>query len=288
MTQSMTAFARQQAEFDWGTLVWEIRSVNHRYLEASVRLPESLRDAEIPCRELLRAALKRGKVDAQLKYTPHPGAARIQVNAEQLQQLQAAQQEVSAHFPQLSPPSTLDILRWPGMIQDAREEDSDQITPALLSLFRQCLEALQEQRAKEGEQLKRFITQRLDGITALVADIKQAMPQILEAQRNKLKDALQDLLENLDESRLEQEIVLLAQKADISEETDRLEAHIQEIRNILEQDDAVGRKLDFLMQELNREANTICSKSVVIDTTFNAVELKVLIEQMREQIQNIE
>lgn len=288
MTQSMTAFARQQAEFDWGTLVWEIRSVNHRYLEASIRMPESLRDAEIPCRDLLRAALKRGKVDAQLKFSPNLGAASIQLNTEQLQQLKTAEQEIATHFPQLSQPSALDILRWPGMIQDAREEDAALIAPALLALFRQCLEALQEQRAKEGEQLKGFIIQRLNSIGRIVAEIKQAMPQILEAQRNKLKDSLYELLENLDETRLEQEIVMLAQKADISEETDRLEAHLLEIRNILEQDDAIGRKLDFLMQELNREANTICSKSVVINTTFNAVELKVLIEQMREQIQNIE
>jgi uncharacterized protein (TIGR00255 family) len=190
-------------------------------------------------------------------------------------------------MPNLQQPTTLDVLRWPGIAQEGKQ-DVKEIETELVSLFKICLIDLQEQRENEGAHLKSFIEQRLDSITGIVDEIKKAMPDILKNQHTKLKDALADLSETLDPGRLEQEMVLLAQKADISEETDRLQAHVQEVRNILGQAGAVGRKLDFLMQELNREANTICSKAVVIETTLNAVELKVLIEQMREQIQNIE
>tara|TARA_R110002096_G_scaffold85769_4_gene197150 strand:- start:91279 stop:92142 length:864 start_codon:yes stop_codon:yes gene_type:complete len=287
MTQSMTAFARQQAEYEWGTLVWEIRSVNHRYLEAGIRLPDTLRELEGPCRDLLRAALSRGKVDAQLRFSPALATSRMSLNQDLLDQLNAASTEISRLMPTLQQATTLDVLRWPGMVQDDKQ-DAEAIKPALLSLFRDCLKALQEQRQNEGSQLKTLIEQRLDSIAAIIEDIQKAMPEILRNQQNRLKETLEQLAADLDPLRLEQELVLLAQKADISEETDRLQAHVQEVRSILAQPGAVGRKLDFLMQELNREANTICSKSVVIETTLNAVELKVLIEQMREQIQNIE
>ncbi len=287
MTQSMTAFARQQAEHEWGTLVWEIRSVNHRYLETSLRLPESLRSAETVCRDLLRKNLSRGKIDAHLKFTPNPAASSISVDPHLLNQIATANAEISKLMPELQQPTTFDVLRWPGIAQESKQ-DVNEIESELVSLFSLCLNGLQEQREKEGSHLKKFIEQRLDSISVIVDDIKQAMPDILQNQHNRLKDALAELAETLDQGRLEQEMVLLAQKADISEETDRLQAHVKEVRNILAQDGAVGRKLDFLMQELNREANTICSKAVIIETTLNAVELKVLIEQMREQIQNIE
>jgi uncharacterized protein (TIGR00255 family) len=287
MTQSMTAFARQQAEQEWGTLVWEIRSVNHRYLETNIRLPESLRAAEGQCRDLLRKNLSRGKVDAQLKFTPNLASGSISVDQDLLSQINLANTEISKLMPELQQPTTLDILRWPGIAQESKQEAKN-IESALVTLFKDCLQGLQEQRQKEGAHLKSFIEQRLDSITSIVEDIKTAMPDILQSQHAKLKDTLADLSESLDPARLEQEMVLLAQKADISEETDRLQAHVHELRSILSQSGAVGRKLDFLMQELNREANTICSKAVVIETTLNAVELKVLIEQMREQIQNIE
>jgi uncharacterized protein (TIGR00255 family) len=287
MTQSMTAFARQQAEHEWGTLVWEIRSVNHRYLETSLRLPESLRSAETICRDLLRKNLSRGKIDAHLKFTPNPAASSISVDPHLLNQINAANAEISKLMPELQQPTTLDVLRWPGIARESKQ-DVKEIESELVSLFGSCLNGLQEQREKEGAHLKNFIEQRLVSISGIVDDIKKAMPDIVQNQHNRLKDALAELAETLDPGRLEQEMVLLAQKADISEETDRLQAHVQEVRKILAQDGAVGRKLDFLMQELNREANTICSKAVVIETTLNAVELKVLIEQMREQIQNIE
>ena len=287
MTQSMTAFARQQADYDWGTLVWEIRSVNHRYLEAGIRLPDSLRAFEGQCRDLLRATLSRGKVDAQLKFTPNLTTSMISLNQDLLGQINAASTNISELMPALHQPTTLDVLRWPGLVQESKQ-DTEEIQPALLSLFKNCLESLQEQRQNEGSQLKGLIAQRLESIAAIVVDIKNAMPEILRNQQNKLRETLAELAAELDPVRLEQEMVILAQKADISEETDRLQAHVQEVQNILDQSGAVGRKLDFLMQELNREANTICSKAVVIETTLNAVELKVLIEQMREQIQNIE
>ena len=287
MTQSMTAFARQQAEYEWGTLVWEVRSVNHRYLETSLRLPESLRSAETLCRDLLRKNLSRGKIDAQLKFTPNPSVGSVSVDLHLLKQINAANAEISTLMPELQQPTTLDVLRWPGIVQE-NKQDAKEIEAELVSLFKSCLTGLQKQRKNEGAQLKSFIEQRLESISMIVGEIKQAMPEILQNQHNRLKEALGELADNLDPGRLEQEMVLLAQKADISEETDRLQAHVQEVRNILGQNGAVGRKLDFLMQELNREANTICSKAVVIETTLNAVELKVLIEQMREQIQNIE
>jgi len=287
MTQSMTAFARQQIEQEWGTLVWEIRSVNHRYLETSIRLPESLRATESLCRDLLRKNLSRGKVDAQLKFTPNLAASSISVDQNLLAQINVANTEISKLMPELQQPTTLDILRWPGIAQEGKQNAKD-IETTLVTLFKNCLQGLQEQRQKEGAHLKSFIEQRLESIAAIVDDIKIAMPDILQNQHTRLKDTLAELSATLDPARLEQEMVILAQKADISEETDRLQAHLQEVKNILGQSGAVGRKLDFLMQELNREANTICSKAVVIETTLNAVELKVLIEQMREQIQNIE
>ena len=287
MTQSMTAFARQQAEQGWGTLVWEIRSVNHRYLETNIRLPESLRAAEGQCSDLLRKNLSRGKIDAQLKFTPNLAVASISVDQDLLSQINLTSTEISKLMPELQQPTTLDILRWPGITQE-RKQDAKNIESALVTLFTDCLQGLQEQRQKEGAHLKSFVEQRLDSITSIIEDIKAIMPDILQNQHAKLKAVLSGLSESLDPTRIEQEMVLLAQKADISEETDRLQAHVHELRNILSQPGAVGRKLDFLMQELNREANTICSKAVVIETTLNAVELKVLIEQMREQIQNIE
>ena len=287
MTQSMTAFARQQAEFDWGTLVWEIRSVNHRYLEAGIRLPDALRALEGPCRDMLRATLSRGKVDAQLKFTPTQAVSRMSLNRDLLQELNSVNAEISDLMPALQQPTTLDILRWPGLVQESKQ-DAEAIQPALLELFKECLHALQEQRRSEGAQLKILIEQRLDSIAAIVEDIHNAMPEILRNQQQKLRETLAELIAEADPLRLEQELVIIGEKADISEETDRLQAHVQEGINILWHSGAVGRKLDFLMQELNREANTICSKAVVIETTLNAVELKVLIEQMREQIQNIE
>jgi uncharacterized protein (TIGR00255 family) len=288
MTSSMTAFARQQSEHPWGTLVWEIRSVNHRYLEPSFRLPDSLRHLEGALREQLRSVLQRGKVEAQLRFLGVVNAeANISINENLLAQLQASTAHIKARIPGCAPLNPLDILKWPGLVLE-REQDTKLIEEKTLALFTQTLAALQEQREREGCQLKLLIEDRLKAVSAIVADIRGNLPQILAAQAERIKTQFADLQLQVEPTRLEQEIVLITQKADIHEEVDRLDTHVKEVLRTLNQNGQVGRRLDFLMQELNREANTICSKAIVTSTTFDAVELKVLIEQMREQIQNIE
>lgn len=288
MTKSMTAFARQQSENDWGSLVWEIRSVNHRYLEPSFRLPDSLRHLETKFRELLRASLSRGKIEAQLKFSPNLAAnPNISLNQELLLQLHQASQQIQTIMPDSATPAALEVLKWPGLIQEA-EQDTKAIEEQALGLFQTSIDALLAHRQREGSQLKILIEQRLQGIGEIIKQLRSDMPKILQARREKLSEQFAELEVNLEPGRLEQEIVLLTQKADVDEEVDRLDAHIKEVKRNLSKSEPVGRRLDFLMQELNREANTICSKAIVTDTTLGAVELKVLIEQMREQIQNIE
>ena len=288
MTCSMTAFTRQQSEHDWGTLVWEIRSVNHRFLEPGIRLPDSLRKLEANLREMLRNSVSRGKIDAQLKFTPAVNASTpIQLNLDLLQKLNQANREIQSMVDNPAPVNTLDLLRYPGIIQE-QEQDTKSIEEETLILFQRSLDSLLEHRRREGGELAVLIRQRLDAIVEIVTRIRLAMPDILARQREKLKAQISELVLQADPDRLEQEIVLIAQKADINEEVDRLDTHVREVARVLDQDGPTGRRLDFLMQELNREANTICSKAIVTQTTLSAVELKVLIEQMREQIQNIE
>jgi len=288
MTSSMTAFARQQSEHEWGTLICEIRSVNHRYLEPSFRLPDSLRHLEGALRDLLRNALQRGKVEAQLKWVASNGSStRLSLNNDLLDQLQKATESIALRFPNSGPVSPIDVLRWPGLISEA-EQDTKIIDEKTLALFSATLEALQQQRKREGMQLRTLIEDRLKQVSAIVAGIRKDIPGILAAQSERIKTQFADLQLQVEPTRLEQEIVLITQKADIHEEVDRLDTHVKEVLHTLKQGGAVGRRLDFLMQEFNREANTICSKAIVTSTTFGAVELKVLIEQMREQIQNIE
>lgn len=288
MTSSMTAFARQQSEHEWGTLMCEIRSVNHRYLEPSFRLPETLRQLEGGLRDLLRNSLQRGKVEAQLKWIPHTGSSvKFNMNQEVLDQLHGATSVIAARFESCGPVNPLDILRWPGLISES-EQDTKIIEEKTLALFSQTLTMLQEQRDREGAQLKNLIEERLTQISTIVAGLRKDMASILAAQAERIKTQFADMQLQVEPTRLEQEIVLVTQKADIHEEVDRLDTHVKEVLHTLSQNGPVGRRLDFLMQELNREANTICSKAIVTSTTFGAVELKVLIEQMREQIQNIE
>jgi uncharacterized protein (TIGR00255 family) len=288
MTSSMTAFARQQSDHAWGTLVWEIRSVNHRYLEPSFRLPESLRHLEGTLREQLRNTVQRGKVETQLKFigAVNPDAT-ISINDTLLSQLQATTAHIRAKIPGTAPLDPLEILKWPGIVIE-REQDTKLIEEKTLELFTRTLTALQEQREREGGQLKQLIEDRLKAVSGIVANIRKNMPTILAAQSERIKAQFAELQLAVEPTRLEQEIVLVTQKADIHEEVDRLDTHVKEVLRTLNQSGQVGRRLDFLMQELNREANTICSKAIVTSTTFDAVELKVLIEQMREQIQNIE
>ncbi|BBB31501.1 YicC/YloC family endoribonuclease [Neptunomonas japonica] len=287
MTRSMTAFARQESQQGWGTLTWEVRSVNHRFLEPHLRIPEQLRELEGSLRETLRKRLSRGKVECMLRFVPEEQAQTLQVNEAFAKQLLAATEQMEQLMPVSQSLNPLDLLRWPGVLQDV-QIDMDEVKREALKLFNKALDDLHAGREREGKELASLIEQRLDAISVVVADVRAKLPQILLNQRNMLKTRVTDLGVDLDPQRLEQEVVLLAQKADVDEEMDRLDTHVQEVRRILKQKEPVGRRLDFLMQELNREANTLSSKSIVTDTTQSAVELKVLIEQMREQIQNIE
>lgn len=286
--KSMTGYARQESKVEWGALIWEIRSVNHRYLEHHFRLPETLRKLEQPLRDRVRKQLHRGKLEATLHLqTGQGGEGELGIDLKLAQQVANAALQINDLLTDAAPISALELLKWPGIIKN-QDIDAESMEEEVLSLFNAALKQLQDNRGREGAELKRFIEQRLDTISAQVANVRELMPEILKAQREKLRSRLEELSVELDQDRLEQEIVLLAQKADVDEELDRLDTHIIEVRRTLNQKGAIGRRLDFLMQELNREANTLSSKSIVSETTQAAVELKVLIEQMREQIQNIE
>jgi uncharacterized protein (TIGR00255 family) len=288
MTASMTAFARLQADHSFGTLIWEIRAVNHRYLESSFRLPESLRQLEGGLREMLRQHIQRGKVEAQLKLiSSHGTSDEVTLDENVVKQLHSLTSALRTQFSHLAPMSPMEVLRWPGLIVE-RQQDVKGMEEQALTLFSQTVAAFQQQREREGAELQKLIEDRLAQVSSIVAGIRQQLPVILAAQAERIKTQFAELQLQVDPSRLEQEIVLIAQKADIHEELDRLDTHVKEVQHTFKQKGQVGRRLDFLMQEFNREANTICSKAIVTATTFGAVELKVLIEQMREQIQNIE
>jgi len=284
----MTAFSRQQIDKEWGSLTWEIRSVNHRYLETSVRLPESFRGLENSVREAIRKKLNRGKVECQLRFqSTEAGQTDLQINKELIEMLVQANIEIQKMASTESQLSSAEILRWPGVIVD-QNFDSEIIAAEALALFKIALDELISSRQREGDALKGFVIQRIESIREIVSSIREKMPEIISGQRKNLLGRLADLKAELEPTRLEQEITILAQKADVDEELDRLDSHLSEVERVVASAGQKGRRLDFLMQELNREANTLSSKSIVVDTTLGAVELKVLIEQMREQIQNIE
>ncbi len=288
MTLSMTAFSRQQQEQEWGSLTWEIRSVNHRYLEANVRLPESFRALENAVREAVRKRLTRGKVECQLRFQSEANVStELHLNRPLIQQLVQANVEIEQITGTSSSLSNMEVLRWPGVIEE-QDFDRTTIEKQALTLFTAALDDLVATREREGAELQSFITQRIDSIREIVVSVREKMPEILAKQKQALLDRLHDLQAELEPTRLEQEVSLLAQKADVEEELDRLDSHLNEVARVLNAKGQKGRRLDFLMQELNREANTLSSKSIVVETTLSAVELKVLIEQMREQIQNIE
>ena len=288
MTLSMTAFSRQQQEQEWGSLTWEIRSVNHRYLETSVRLPESLRALENGVREAVRKRLTRGKVECALRFQSEPKVSSdLHLNTKLIQQLAQANIEIEQITGTSVSLNNMEVLRWPGVIKE-QDFDKTSIEKQALSLFSAALDDLVATREREGAELQGFIQQRIDSVREIVVSIRNKMPEILAKQKQNILDRLADLQAELEPSRLEQEVSLLTQKADVEEELDRLDSHLNEVERVLSAKGQKGRRLDFLMQELNREANTLSSKSIVVETTVNAVELKVLIEQMREQIQNIE
>lgn len=288
MTCSMTAFARQSAEYPWGSLVWEVRSVNHRYLEPTFKLPEAVRWLEGELRERLRERVARGKVECSLRLQRSAaGRPALTIDQAYLQQLLDSARQIESQLPHSAPLNPLQLLSWPGVLVEADDAD-DALNQSILALFEQTLVQLVEHRAREGAALRRFVETQLDTVAAITGQVRQHMPAILAAQRQKLQDRLQEVVTDLNRDRVEQELVILAQKSDVEEELDRLQTHVQEVRRALGQKGPCGRRLDFLMQELNREANTLSSKSLASDTSLGAVQLKVLIEQMREQIQNIE
>ncbi|HCT7997764.1 TPA: YicC family protein [Morganella morganii] len=287
MIRSMTAFARQEVKRPWGTAAWELRSVNQRYLETYIRLPEQLRSLEPVIRERLRQRLTRGKVECNLRFDLSSNAqSGLNMNEDLAKQLVAAANWVKnySHEGEINP---LEILRWPG-VMSAQEQDLDTISEELLAALDNTITAFIDAREREGAALKTLIEQRLDGVAEEVRKVRAQMPDILLWQRERLQSKLDDAQIQVDPNRLEQELILLAQRIDVAEELDRLDAHVKETHNILKKKEAVGRRLDFMMQEFNRESNTLASKSINADITSSAIELKVLIEQMREQIQNIE
>ena len=286
MLASMTAFGRMEETGVWGNAIWEIRTVNHRYLDMVIRLPDELRMLEPAIRETISARIKRGKVDCTLRIEPGTASSMdIPVNRDLVDKLL----HTAENLPITSPGNInpIDVLRWPGVI-NKEALDLNQMSDHLLSLLIRTLDNLVETRSREGEKIKSMIIERCDKTAQQVNQVRSQIPEIMEGVRQRYLSRAQELNNELDNERLEQEMLLLAQKMDVEEEIDRLQAHIEEVRRVLNENQPVGRRLDFLMQEMNREANTLGSKSVHIDTTNSSVELKVLIEQMREQIQNIE
>ncbi|ONM45641.1 YicC family protein [Halopseudomonas pachastrellae] len=288
MANSMTAFARSELSTDQGNLAWELRSVNHRYLEVTLRLPEAFRELEGPLRELLRKQVARGKVECTLRFNPaEQQSSELSLNKPLLDQLIRTTEQLGARLHNAGPINPLELLAWPGVVL-GEKTDQDDLVKQARSLFDQALKELKEHRAREGAELKQLIIERLDNISDRTAILREMMPTLLTAHRRKLIDRFNDAKLELDSTRVEQEIVLLAQKIDVAEELDRLDTHVVETRRVLDSKDAIGRRLDFLMQEFNREANTLGSKAIDTRSTQAAVDLKVFIEQMREQIQNIE
>ena len=288
MAHSMTAFSRQQIDSEWGALTWELRSVNHRYLEPSIRLPENFRSLETPIRKQLRDKLNRGKIECQLRFKAvEPGKINWQLDTDMITRLSRANSEINRLTGGDHSLKNIDILKWPGVISD-ESLDEEIFNNEVLELFDRALDDLIMARKREGESLKNMLLKRIESIQSITDVIRMKMPNIVAKQKENLFLRLEELKAEFEPTRLEQEIAILAQKADVDEELDRLDAHVNEVVRILESEGQIGRRLDFLMQELNREANTLSSKSIVVETTQGAVELKVLIEQMREQIQNIE
>jgi uncharacterized protein (TIGR00255 family) len=287
MIHSMTAFARAEQATAHGTLSWELRSVNHRYLEAHLRLPDAFRDLEGSARELLRQGLSRGKVECTLRFAEDSAGKPLQVDRERAAQLIAAAESVASLIKQPAPLNPLEVLGWPGVLV-ADAADPQALNKAALTLFTQALEQLKSGRGREGAELAKLLNERLDSISAEVAALRELVPQMLATQRQKILDRCSEMQAELDPQRLEQELVLLAQKSDVAEELDRLATHVSEVRRVLKSGGAAGRRLDFLMQELNREANTLGSMAYDPRCTLAAVNFKLLIEQMREQVKNIE
>ena len=288
MTKSMTAFARTQLSDSFGTIVCELRSVNHRFLEIHMRLPDELRAQEMSLRECISQRLKRGKVECNIRLQLQSGQRdSVNINKTHAATIIKASHVINDMLHQPSEVNPMEILAWPGVV----EEDAPDLKPVVSAtddLLKQALNDLIAGRQREGARLAELLVQRCDTMQKIVNGVRENMPQIQQRYREKLQARLEALQVEIDADRMEQELLHLIQKMDVEEELDRLDCHLKEMKDILEREEAVGRRLDFLMQELNREANTLASKSADISSTQASVELKVLIEQMREQIQNIE
>jgi uncharacterized protein (TIGR00255 family) len=288
MIRSMTGFARREIQGAWGTLVCELRTVNHRFLEVSLRLPEELRSLDGELRQLIAAALRRGKVDASIYLKSAVSGAQLnELNIEVLKQLASRIAEVRGVVNADAPLSALDVLRWPGVLKDV-ERDASPLLVATQELVKATLIELNDMRHREGGRIHELLAQRCEAIATQVQLVKTRLPEIAARQRERILARLATLNAQVDSERVEQELVIFAHKMDVDEEMDRLTSHLVEIRSVIASTEPAGRRLDFLMQELNRESNTLSSKSQDADTTRAAVELKVVIEQMREQIQNVE
>ena len=288
MIRSMTAYAIAERATDGGTLACEVRAVNHRFLELGLRLPEELRVLEPALRERISARIARGKLDFSLRLRSPEGEGAIRVNQELVTQLAVVAKELDAHFPQLRA-EFVDLLQYPGVLQ-SKSVDAEALQAHVMALLDTLLDQFIAGREREGEKLAAAISERVDAIAARATEVRELIPDIRAGQRQKMDARLADLAQPVDSGRMEQELVLWLQlqKLDVDEELDRLDSHVKEIRRVLKQSEPVGRRLDFLLQEFNREANTLGSKSVDVRTTNLAVELKVLIDQIREQVQNIE
>jgi uncharacterized protein (TIGR00255 family) len=284
----MTGFARETAEAEIGALTWEIRAVNHRYLDVQFRLPDQMRAHEQAFRQAVGGSLNRGKVECSLNFRRQLDRQEaLQINSELVELIGTRIKEMSAMLPATGAVNPFDVLRWPGVVEQA-EIDAEPLFEAAMQLLHKALDAIRAMRASEGARIAEMIESRCADIASISQSVRARMPEVLEAGRTKQRERIDRLEVEADPARLEVELALIAQKLDVDEELDRLDSHLAEICDIVARDEPVGRRLDFLMQELNREANTLGSKSNDTETTRASVELKVLIEQMREQIQNVE
>jgi uncharacterized protein (TIGR00255 family) len=287
MIRSMTGFARRERQFPWGLLAWEVKTVNHRYLEMSCRLPEEFRVGEADFRQAVAASVRRGKVECSLHFRPAVTAGALEVDAGLLASLTQRAQAIAAQAGAAARIDALELLRWPGVIRDASRDLAPMITAAH-ALLAEALGELARFRDSEGGRLRDALEQRCAGLIEFAGRVADRLPEVRARMRSKLLERIAQLVSEVDHDRLEQELAILAQRLDVDEEIDRLRGHVTEVRKTFSGPEAAGRRLDFLMQELNREANTLSSKSQDIETTRAAVDMKVLIEQMREQVQNIE
>jgi uncharacterized protein (TIGR00255 family) len=287
MIHSMTAFARVDVPYDSGSLQWEIRSVNHRYLELQIRLPDTFRDLEFPLRDVLRAKLKRGKVDCTLRLSAAVGPAHLEINRPVLLHLLATVEQLRRDAPESGHSDPLELLRWPGVLVEPAQ-NADAARAAITAAFSQALGSLEGHRRREGALLAELIATKLGEIEQIAGGLRGVVASLAHTHRERLRSRIAELSINVEPERFEQELLLLLQRSDVTEELDRLGVHLAEARKSLAGVGPHGRHLDFLLQELNREANTIASKSILAETAQRAIDLKVIIEQIREQAQNIE